>query len=153
KRVTGQQKLQGALPPSQPWQPLRAAKSGRNADIDLRLCKGCLLARDRQMNRLGDLAAGTKSNPVDSSDDRLWKGLQSRRHGLTPAAELANRDIGSLLYAFGKFVYVAASREGTIPGPGHDHGSDGIVLLDTVEEPQQKIVRCVVKSIQFFRAV
>src|SRR5215831_16229483 len=110
---------------------------------------GGAVARDREMNGLGDLAAATKSYSIDGGDDRFLKGLHSSGHRLPSSNERLHRRVRSLLHALRKFADVRARRKGALASACHDDCTDVSIVLDLVEDPHHAIDQRIVERIQY----
>src|SRR5881398_586004 len=80
--VARQNEVQGVPLAHETRQALRAAITGRDAELHLRLTELCGLTRDPEMARHGELAPPAQGIPVHGGDDRLAAGLEAAQHRL-----------------------------------------------------------------------
>src|SRR4030095_8645748 len=97
-------------------QPLRAAVSRNQAEVDLRLTDPRRIARDPQRTRHGKLASAAEREAIDGSDDRLAHVLDEIEDMLPGGGAVAAA--GRRLLR--ELVDVGAGDEGTVASPGND---------------------------------
>src|SRR5205807_7134298 len=111
-----------------PGQTLRTATTGNDAQIDLRLSEGSLLAGDANVASERHLASATQTIPVDHGDYRFGKTVD-RVEERTFQHHFALRDRG----AFRELGDVSAGNKSLIARAGDDDYTNGIVRAQFIQ--------------------
>src|SRR5215218_7278776 len=112
--------LRGETWSDEPWQPLRAAPAGWNAQADLRLREAGVLRGKANIAGDGQFATAAEGIPIDRSDHRLREAFDDAGQGLTLAPESQPLGRGEIHH----LLDIRARGERPITGAGNDDDAD-----------------------------
>src|SRR6185295_11216794 len=133
----------------QPRQSLRAAVTGGDAELDLRLAELRGVARDSQVARHGELATAAQRVAVHSGDNRLAARLEAPQHCL--AAQRPCLPVEWTL--FRKVSDVRPRHERLLPGAREDRALDRVVGGHALGRVGQLVHHLIVQRVQLVGAV
>ena len=143
-RVTRQHQLERATGPDETWQPLAAAVTGNQPEIDLWLSE--LRGVGGQTDRAGhgELAASTQRIAIDRGDDRLPEILEQVEDVLPPQRVVA-RARRRLLR---QFVDVGSGHERLVSGTRQDDAANGRVVPQVQNRAAKLVERFGVERVE-----
>ena len=138
-RIAGQVHLERLRLPHEPRQPLRAAESGNEAQVDLGLAEGCRLGRDAEVAGHRQLAASAEGDRVDGRDRDRRGPLHPRMKRCAPCTSSAPSASGLI---FVNSLMSAPRAEGEDVRRGeHEHPDLALDRLPQIDQVAHRLRR------------